>query len=117
MDTFKIFIDLIRFKLKYKDLKKFKKMGELLDEFFNRKGKPIPYSIYAKFVKYSVDDYIDLIKFNNKYVKDDKDKITFQKILSLLDDEFKEYNNTLLINLKKEINNQIKNNILNSLKK
>lgn len=120
-NNFKIFIDVITFKLKLKDLKKYKEMKKILDEFLYRHGKPVPITQYTKFTKYSVSDYLDLIKFNNKYVKNKEDRITFERVLTLLEDEFQDYNNATIVGLKRELKNKIKDalhkTIMNTINK
>lgn len=76
-----IFLDIIKFKLKIRDVKKFKKISDICDKFEMHQASV---SEIMSLTKYKPKDIINLINFHNKYIIGNENKINIQNILKNL---------------------------------
>lgn len=80
-NNLKILIDVLTFKLRIKNIKKFKKMSKLWYKIKNHKASV---SDLVSISKYNPKEIIDLIKFHNKYVIGEDNKISIEELLTNL---------------------------------
>lgn len=90
-----IFIDVIKFKLNIKDIKKFKKISDICDKIKYHKASVVD---LISLCKYKPKDFIKLIDFHNKYVIDKDDKITMDLVLNNLVYNVNKYKSTMIYN-------------------
>ncbi len=91
----KIFLDVIKFKLSIKNIKKFQKISDICDRIEIQK---VSVSDLIALSKYKPKDIISLIKFHNKYVINEDDKISIQIILKNLYYNSNKYQNIMNFN-------------------
>jgi hypothetical protein len=91
----RIIIDVIKFKLNIKDIKKFKKISDICDKIEENNASV---SDLISLCKYKPKDFIKLINFHNKYVIDNDDKITINLVLNSLYSNVNKYKQTMIYN-------------------
>jgi hypothetical protein len=81
---YKVLFDLLRFRLKYSDLKKIREVAGLYQEVV-RDRKPISLGHIQAIAKYRLDDLKMLIAFHNNYVCDSSMQISLDNLKPILD--------------------------------